>query len=137
MKYILCLFYDKLFNDYFYNQNYDEETAKKYSYIAVRNVIGGSVFMFFVVFFIVVTCVFKINVDIKTNRPLAYLIMAILTFSYIKFTKKKLKPMFRTIKLKKEKPTKNYFFLFSVCLFSLFCGGMFVIARLLNFYLCK
>lgn len=131
------MFYEKLLNDYFYNQNYDEETAKRYAYIAIRNIIGASIFMFCIVISVIFKCILNLHTDIKGNRPVAYVFMATFIFAYLSFTKKFLKPMFATIELKKDKPVRNYFFLICIILFSLFCGGMFVIARLLNFYLCR
>lgn len=137
MKSKLFLFYEKLLNSYYYNQNYDEETSKRYAYAAVRNIIGATIFMFSLVIFSVFSCVFNVNSNLKGNRLIAYSFMAILVIWYLYFSKKSLKPIFDGIELKKEKPQKDHFFLITVILFSLFIGGMFVIARLLSFYVCQ
>ena len=55
-------------------------------------------------------------------------------FTYLSFSKKKLKPMFNGIELGNVKPSK-YFFIITVSLFGLFAGLMFAVARLLNYYL--
>lgn len=55
-------------------------------------------------------------------------------FTYLSFSKKKLKPMFNGIELGNVKPSK-YFFVITVSLFGLFAGLMFAVARLLNYYL--
>lgn len=136
MKSKLLLFYQKLLNTYYYNQNHDEETSKRYAYVAIRNIIGVAIFMFSMVIFVVVTCAFNINVNLKGNRLTAYLFMAILIIWYIYFSKKTLKPLFDGIELKKEKPPKDNFFLIAVVLFALFAGSMFVFARLIGIYLC-
>lgn len=136
MKSKLLLFYEKLLNSYYYNLDYDEETSKRYAYVAVRNVIGVVIFTFSLVIFVIATCVLNVNVNLKGNRLTGYLFMVILIIWYLSFSKKNLKPMFDGIELKNEKPPKDHFFLLSVVLFGLFAGGMFVIARVLTVYLC-
>lgn len=136
MKSRLLLFYEKLLNSYYYNQDHDEETSKRYAYVAVRNVVGVVIFMSSVVIFAIVKCVFNINIDLKENRLTGYIFMAILVMWYLSFSKKNLKPMFDGIELKKERPPKDHFFLVSVVLFGLFSGGMYALGRLLTIYLC-
>lgn len=136
MKSKLIFFYERLLNSYYYNQNYDEETSKRYAYVAIRNIIGVIFFMSSLVLFVILRCVLEVNVSLKENRPIAYLLMVILIISYLYFSKKNIKPMFNDIDLKNEKPPKDYFFLILVVSLGLFGGGMFVIARLLSIYLC-
>lgn len=134
MKTKLIMFYEMFLNTYYYNQKNDEETSKRYAYVAVRNIIGVILFMFALVFFVVVTCVLNIHTNLRGNRLIAYSVMGVLVFSYLSFSKKKLKPMFDTIELGNVKPSK-YFFLITLVLFGLFAGLMFAVARLLNYYL--
>lgn len=134
MKTKLILFYEMFLNTYYYNQKNDEETSKRYAYIAVRNIIGVIIFMFALVFLVVITCVLNIHTNIRGNRLIAYFVMGVFLFSYLSFSKKKLKPMFDGIELGNVKPSKN-FFLITVVLFGLFTGLMFAVARLLNYYL--
>lgn len=136
MKSKLVLFYEKLLNNYYYHLNYDEETSKRYAYVAIRNVIGLVVFMFSLVIFVVITCAFNININIKGNRLSAYIVMGILIVWFIYFSKKNLKPLFDGIELKSEITPKDNFFMILLFLVGLFAGGMFVIARLTNIYLC-
>lgn len=136
MKSKLLLFYEKLLNNYFYHQNYDEETSKKYAYVAIRNIMGVIVFMFSMIILVVITCAFSININFKGNRLSGYLIMAILIVWFIYFCKRTLKPLFNGIELKAEKPPKDNFFLILLFSVGLFAGGMFVIARLTAIYLC-
>lgn len=134
MKTKLILFYEMLLNTYYYNQKNDEETSKRYAYVAVRNIIGVIIFMFALVFFVVITCVLNIHTNLRGNRFIAYFFMGVLMFTYLSFSKKKLKPMFNGIELGNVKPSK-YFFIITVSLFGLFAGLMFAVARLLNYYL--
>lgn len=135
MKSQLILFYKKLLNIYYYNHNNDEEKSKKLAYVAIRNILGVVIIMSCLVFFVVISCVYNININLKENKVLIYFIFSI--FIYLLIAKKFLKPIFDGIELKRERPPKDHFFLISVVLFGLFIGLMFVIARLLNFYLCK
>lgn len=136
MKSKLLLFYEKLLNNYYYHLNYDQETSKRYAYAAIRNILGITIFMFSMLFFVIITCLFNINVNIKGNRLSAYLIMAILLVWFIYFCKKTLKPLFDGIELKSEKTPKDNFFTILLLSVGLFAGGMFVIARLAAIYLC-
>lgn len=134
MKTKLILFYEMFLNTYYYNQKNDEETSKRYAYVAVRNIIGVIIFMLSLVFFVVITSTLNIHTNIRANRLIAYFVMGSLVFSYLSFSKKKLKPMFDGIELGNIKPPK-YFFLVTVSSFGLFAGLMFAVARLLNYYL--
>ena len=133
MKTKLILFYETLLNNYFYYQNKDEETSKKFAYYSVRNIIGIVLFMFLLIFFVNILAVFKINLHLKHYRPLLYLLMAGVIIGYILLTKKYLKPIFDGIELQKEKPLKNNYSLYVVGI-ALFGGGMFVAARLITIY---
>ena len=135
MKSKLLLFYEKLLSTYCYSINYDEEKSRRYAYYAIRNIIGILLFMFSLVIFVLITCIYNINIDLKGNRPAGYLFLFVVGYCYLSLTKKYLKPMFDSIELKKEKASK-FFFISLLIIIGVFGGLMFVIARLLNIFLC-
>jgi hypothetical protein len=135
MKSKLLLYYEVVFNSLYYKYyKEDEEKSKRLAFGVVRNGMGVMIFLIFVVCFVVFACVFKLNTSFL-NRPLLYLIFGVCGYYYYLITEKFLKPLFDNAGLKKEKPS-NYYYEISVVLFSLFGGGMYVLGRLLTFYLC-
>lgn len=135
MKSKLITFYQKLLSTYFYSIKYDEEKSRRYAYYAIRNLIGVLIFMFSLVIFVVITCTYNINIDLKGNRLAGYFFMIVVGFSYISLTKKYLSPIFNGIELKKEKAS-NFFFIGLLIIVGLFGGAVYAIPRILNFYLC-
>lgn len=135
IKLKLISYYKMLFNTYYYNINYDEEKSKRYAYYAIRNIIGVIIFMLYVITFVIITCIYNINIDLKANRPLGYLFMIVIGFSYFSISKKYLKPLFDDVKLEKEKASKK-FYIISIIGAGLFGGALYTIPRLLNIYLC-
>lgn len=138
MKSKLLLFYGMILNTYYYNYNKDEQTSRQLAFAITRNAIGVVLFMLLLVIYVVIKCICNLNIDLKGNRPLLYLFMTILLFSYLSLAKKTLKPMFDNVQLKKEKTSKNYhyYYIFSGVLLSVFGAGMYAVGRLLTIYLC-
>lgn len=138
MKSKLLLFYSMILNTYYYNYNKDEETSRQLAFTITRNAIGVVLFMLLLVLYIVIKCVFHLNMNLKGNRPLLYLFMVILLFSYLSLAKKSLKPIFDDVQLKNEKTSKkyHYYYIISGVILSLFGAGMYAVARLLTIYLC-
>lgn len=122
-------------NTYYYHQGNDEETSRDYAYSAVRNILGLVIYMSFIVLLSIITCVFELKISFL-NRPTFLVITSLFLLGYLLLTKKKLKPLFSNVNLKKERPEKNNFFVITLILTGLFSGGMYVLGRLLTFYLC-
>lgn len=135
MKSKLLLFYSMFLNTYYYNQNKDEKTSKKYAYTAVRNILGAVIFLTSIVIFVVTICVFQFKTDFL-NRPVLYLIVGICLYSYVLFTNKFLKPIFDSVEIRKEEPPKNYYFAITIVSLALYGGAMYTLGRLLTTYLC-
>lgn len=136
LKQKLILFYTMLFSTYYYSIKYDEEKSRNYAYYAIRNIIGIIIFMFLLIFFVTITCIYNININLKGNRLVGYFLMGALIFSYLFLAKKKIKPMFNGIEPKKEKATEN-FFIWLLFIVGIFGALVYVIPRLLNIYLCS
>lgn len=133
---LLLLYYEVVFNSLYYKYyKEDEEKSKKLAYGVVRNSIGVMIFLVSIVLFVVITCVFKLNTNFL-SRSLLYLISGVFIYFYYLMTEKFFKPLFDNVELKKEKPS-NYNYEISVVLFSLLGGGMYLLGRLLTFYLCR
>lgn len=135
MKSKLILYYEVVLNAFYYKYyKEDEEKSRKLAFGVVRNAIGVIFFMLSVVLFVVVACIFELNISFL-NRPLLYLISGVCIYYYYLISNKFLKPMFENVELKKEK-TSNYHYEISVVLLCLFGGGMYVLGRVLTIYLC-
>ena len=135
MKSKLITFYQILLSTYFYSIKYDEEKSRRYAYYAIRNLIEVLIFMFSLVIFVVITCLYNITIDLKGNRLAGYFFMIVVGFSYISLTKKYLRPIFNGIELKKEKASK-FFFIGLLIIVGLFGAAVYAIPRILNIYLC-
>jgi FtsH-binding integral membrane protein len=135
MKSKMLLFYSMFLNTYYYSQNKDEETSRRDAYAAIRNLIGLAFFLSSVVILAVIICVFKLKMKFL-DGPGFFLIVGVCLYYYLFLTKKFLKPIFDNVELKKEKPPKNYYYVFTIVLVGLFSGGMYVLGRLLTIYLC-
>ncbi|GIQ60553.1 hypothetical protein ACHRVW_09035 [Flavobacterium collinsii] len=136
MKSKLLLLYEKLLNTYYFNQNEDEETSRDYAYSTVRNMFGAIIYMLSIVILSLVTCVFKLKISLL-DGPMFFITIGVFLYIYLLLTKKFLKPLFNKTELKKEKTPKEYFFAITVISTGLFCGGMYVLGRLLTIYLCE
>jgi hypothetical protein len=136
MKSKLISYYKMFFNTYYFVFNYNEEKSRNYAYYAIRNMIGVVIFMLLLVIYVVVTCMNNINLNLKGNRSLLYLFMAVLVFSFLSVTKKHLKPIFGGIQLESEKASKKYFII-TLVIVGIFGSGVYAIPRLLHIYLCR
>lgn len=127
------LIYVVAYSTYHYNQKMDIEKARETGFIAVRNFVGCIVFMAFVVLMVIFRNIYYFEFNIGINRRLVgYPILAIIIFSYIKYSSKYMQPMFNEIELDEKYKGNNIPYISLIVFLGLYAGGMFVIARLIG-----
>lgn len=132
MKRVMLFIYKVCFSTYFYNQKMDIEKASETGFVAVRNFAGAIFFMAFILFTIVFENIFNIKFGMLGKRYFVYPLFLIVILAYMRYSKKYMKPIFKDLQLDEKYKDNNWPYIFLIVFLGLYCGGMFVLARLVG-----
>lgn len=128
--------YNIIHSVYLHKFNKNTKESKELTYLFFRNSLGVASLLILIFLFISSLCVFNLELNLADHRIKIYLIMAVIIPSYLFLTKRKLKPRFDNIELKKfskkEINRNHIYYILSIIVLSLFGGFIYIISKLIT-----